>query len=309
MALRKRKGVAAASDAVVVIEGVKAALRLALMRTTGGRTAVQPPIAEREVDPALLEAHKDEVLAVPTRVRSGAGGAPRSAADVLLGGEEGESVEEEHKEYWKGARTGYARPTIASIRVAGDAVVGDPTSTGGKESVQQYLLTRVLTVEDVKRPEDLVARAKGLGKVAEIIWIMRPLLYGAFFLIPSLPWTNPYFAPSPDSPCDAQVWSSTHPPLPPLPRPRVPRLLPPPDLRDAPRRNQSFRADAPQFAERGRARRDEEAREGVLVVPRSGTGLGELDQVSRVLRLPVKSGELIGVRFLQAAIGGGVEEV
>ena len=93
MALRKRKGPATASDAVIVIEGVKAALRLALMRATGGRTAVQPPIAEREVDPAVLEAHKEAILAVPTRIRSGAEGTPRSAADVLLGGEEVELVE------------------------------------------------------------------------------------------------------------------------------------------------------------------------------------------------------------------------
>lgn len=275
MALRKRKGPATASDAVIVIEGVKAALRLALMRATGGRTAVQPPIAEREVDPAVLEAHKEAILAVPTRIRSGAEGTPRSAADVLLGGEEVELVERQ-KEYWEGTRTGYARPTIASIRGAGDAVVGDPTSTGGKESVQQYLLTRVLTVEDVKRPEDLVARAKGLGKVAEIIWILRPLLYGTSSS--SFP-RETLLTFIPNSPRHAQVRSPPHPPVPSLPRFRIPRLLPPPDLRHAPCGNQGLGTDAAEFAERGRARRDEEAREGVLVVPRPGPGLGELDQV------------------------------
>lgn len=194
MGVRKRLGRDKAEKAVVVIEGLKAALRLAIMQTTEGRTGVQPPVPEREFDPSVLDLHRPHVV-----VEDGAekisfdksAATPRSAADVLLGrGEEDVGVavtvgdrkveEEVQQEYWKGARTGYARPTIASIRGPGEAAVGDPTAGGskGKDAVKEFLLSRVLTVEDVKRPQDLVNKARGLKKLAEVIWILRPLLYG-----------------------------------------------------------------------------------------------------------------------------------
>jgi peroxin-16 len=207
MALRKRKGQEAGDQAVLVIESVKAVLRLALLGTTGGRGGVQPPIAEREVDPTLLDLHRPvagSTTPVVPRVLSTEGPPPRSAADVLLGPIGGGVVADEeaaaggaeeemsHRDYWKGPRTGLTRPTIASIRGNAEPMVGDATasSTGGKESVQQYLLTRVLTVEDVRRDQDLVNKTMGLKKLAEIIWIMRPLLYGPS-LSPSPP-TEPH---------------------------------------------------------------------------------------------------------------------
>lgn len=187
MAIRKRIGRDQAEKAVVAIEAIKAALRLAIMRTTKGRTGVNPPIAEREFDPSVLDLHRPHVVGDPPHARISfekSDKSPRSAADVLLGrteehkidglGEDGPGV---HQEYWKGARTGYARPTIASIRGPGEAQVGDATALK-KDSVKDFLMTRVLTVEDVKRPQDLVHKARGTKKLAEVIWILRPLLYG-----------------------------------------------------------------------------------------------------------------------------------
>lgn len=205
MTIKKKKGTEASEKVVVLIEGVKAVLKLALMRVTDGRTGVNPPIAEREVDPNVLELRG--VGKGKAKVQLGAvveAELPRSSADVLLRrrearteegvvGEEGTEEEEGPKEYWTGTRTGVERPTLASLRKEGDPAVGDPTSGvpnglgallgggGGKQdAVRDYLMTRVLTIEDVKRPEDLIDKAKGLGKVAEVIWILRPLVYGTF---------------------------------------------------------------------------------------------------------------------------------
>ncbi|KPV74456.1 uncharacterized protein RHOBADRAFT_37480 [Rhodotorula graminis WP1] len=132
MAARKRKGTAAQEKTVVALEALKALLRLGLMGATSGRTGVQPPVAERQVDPALLELNREKTV---------------------------------EKEFWTGARTGYVRPTLASLR------------QGAGDSAAEYLLSRVLTIEDVKRPQDLVAKAHGVKRLAEVIWILRPLIY------------------------------------------------------------------------------------------------------------------------------------
>lgn len=287
MAIKKRLGRDKADKAVIAIEGLKAVLRLAIMKTTEGRTSVQPPIAEREFDPSVLDLHKPHLVdqAGHTKLSfAPTGPAPRSTADVLLGkdgqrvgGIGGDEAEEEvQQEYWKGARTGYARPTIASLRGARDPALGDATARDGKDSVKEYLLTRVLTVEDVKRPQDLVNKAKGLKRLAEIIWILRPLIYGAFPYSPpsSLPAD---FLATPPSPLHAQMGSPTHPPLPPLPLPRVPRFLPPSILYPATLHGQGVRSHAPSLAQRGREAGDEEEGEGVLVVHAERTRLGELD--------------------------------
>ncbi|BGP41254.1 hypothetical protein JCM10450v2_005294 [Rhodotorula kratochvilovae] len=193
MAARKRRGPHAQEKTIVALEALKALLRLGLMGATSGRTGVQPPVAEREVDPALLELNRDKLARMRRAPAPGPAAArppPQSAADVLLRRAEGASdvevgaadAEAGEKEFWTGARTGYVRPTLASLRQGGDAPVGDAsshfgTATRTKDVGKEYLLSRVLTIEDVKRPEDLVAKARGIKRLAEIIWILRPLIY------------------------------------------------------------------------------------------------------------------------------------
>jgi len=193
MAVRKKKGREGAEKLAIGLEAIKAALKLGLMGATKGRSSVQPPVAEREMDPALLEKERDRMI----RMRKAAAyntsqALPQSAADVMLqridGGKSDAELgmfdaEVEEKEFWTGAKTGYVRPTLASLRPEDDALVGDPTSNFGsgaqvKDLSKEYLSRKVLTIEDVKRPEDLVEKAKGVKKLAEIIWILRPLIYG-----------------------------------------------------------------------------------------------------------------------------------
>ncbi|GAA5902052.1 hypothetical protein JCM5296_007564 [Sporobolomyces johnsonii] len=189
MAVRKRKGRDGAEKAVIALEAIKAALRLGLMGATKGRPGVQPPVAEREVDPAVLESNRERLLRM-RKVAAGANTLPRSTADIMMqrldGGNDAElgllDGEVEEKDFWTGAKTGYVRPTLASLRKDGDAPVGDPTShfnTGArtKDVGKEYLMSKTLTIEDVKRPQDLVEKAKGVKKLAEVIWILRPLIY------------------------------------------------------------------------------------------------------------------------------------
>ncbi|GAA5889494.1 hypothetical protein JCM6882_007050 [Rhodosporidiobolus microsporus] len=211
MAVKKRKGAKSAEKTVIALEAIKAVLRLGLMGATKGRTGVQPPVAEREMDPAMLEMNRERLVKIQrgaagqSASSTAAAGAttlppPRSAADVLLRRTEGAlgdaemgfvagqaAVEGEgDKDFWTGSRTGYVRPTLASLRKEGDAALGDASSAAAspfgmgartKDVGKEYLLSRVLTVEDVKRPEDLVSKAKGIKKIAEVIWILRPLIY------------------------------------------------------------------------------------------------------------------------------------
>ena len=232
MAARKRKGAAAQQKTVVALEALKALLRLGLMRATSGRTGVQPPVAERQVDPALLELNREKVARMRRAPAAAQGEGvtavppPRSAADVLLRREEGAhetavgqaEAETVEKEFWTGARTGYVRPTLASLRQgAGDSAAvggGFGAPKKGKDVGKEYLLSRVLTIEDVKRPQDLVAKAHGVKRLAEVIWILRPLIYGAFesrFSTSSLSHELTQPLPLQSSPC-ASTASATHSP-------------------------------------------------------------------------------------------------
>ncbi len=203
MAVTKRGGGRdKAEKTVIAIEAIKAVLRLGLMGATKGRTGVQPPVAEREMDPALLAMNQERLAKMQraaTKLHHGteatAAPPPHSAADVLLKQSHGETslqvgmakVEterEDEPEFWTGPRTGYVRPTLASLRRNGNATpLGDATLTltspyMAKDVGKEYLMSRVLTVEDVRKPEDLVSKAKGIKKLAEIIYILRPLIYG-----------------------------------------------------------------------------------------------------------------------------------
>ena len=54
-----------------------------------------------------------------------------------------------------------------------------------EKDVNDYLLSRTLTPNDVRQPQDLVRPLRGrMGNIAELIWILRPLLYGEYHSTP-----------------------------------------------------------------------------------------------------------------------------
>ncbi|WFD32201.1 hypothetical protein MSPP1_003244 [Malassezia sp. CBS 17886] len=144
MIARRRLGKQRAWDVVVAIETVKALMRLSLVRASQERPIIQPPLPQREVDPAILDSR-----------RSATPGTPASLT-------------------WRGRRTGLARRSIATlVPRPGDAGAGE----AGKD-VYEYMLSRTLTEQDVSPPPVLVRQFPALlGRVAETLWIVRPLLY------------------------------------------------------------------------------------------------------------------------------------
>ncbi|PWN50798.1 peroxisome membrane protein [Violaceomyces palustris] len=246
MVARRKLGRKRAWDVVVSIEAVKAALRISLVQLSQNRPIIQPPIPEREVDPAVLE--EDRIKRMETLKDATA-----------------PTVNKVPKAHWTGSRTGYTRPTLASLRPGLDQddgnsperdhqlateaqqtsaergtaqkplplrtlhlnqggsgsdsddtlvdstrlnasgtltspvlqQVGGTTTTATTISsadfppkqtkprepwtdkqVNDYLLSRTLKVNDVRKPEDLVRTLRGSnGKVAEYLWILRPLIY------------------------------------------------------------------------------------------------------------------------------------
>lgn len=71
--------------------------------------------------------------------------------------------------------------SMASSAFDSDSSDSDETLVDSftEKDVNDYLLSRTLTPNDVRQPQDLVRPLRGrMGKVAELIWILRPLLYG-----------------------------------------------------------------------------------------------------------------------------------
>lgn len=188
MAGKKYKGEAGRWRVVIGLESLKAVLRLLLLRLTSQRTVLQPSIPEREVDPAVLAASlstspqskkstSSSIFSLddpvkPSSTSSGTGSSPDT---------------------WRAPRTGFEIPTISSIREtygssgsSGSGLgLGSSASAGSdgfglmrvESEIQAFLQKKVLSVDSVRKPFDLVRRRRGLGVLAEVVWILRPLVY------------------------------------------------------------------------------------------------------------------------------------
>jgi len=156
MAGKKYRGERGRWRVVIGLESVKAILRLILLRLTASRTILQPSIPEREVDPSVLA----EAEASKSSSASSHSTKPSAASDLT----------------WKATRTGIEIPTISSLRSS----VQDG-ATGGvlriESEINSFLQKKVLTLDNVRKPYDLVRKRRGLGLIAEVVWILRPLIY------------------------------------------------------------------------------------------------------------------------------------
>jgi len=138
----KRRGEAVRWRVVVALEGVKAVCRLLLLRLTRSRPLVSPPLPEREVE---------------VRQESDGGAWDGMDMDALPsegGGEAGGGVG------WTMPRTGLSLPTLLEA-----------------SDVSAFLLSKVLTADDIKPAKALLHRVTGQGQVAEVMYILRPVVY------------------------------------------------------------------------------------------------------------------------------------
>ncbi|KAE8454406.1 hypothetical protein EG329_000028 [Mollisiaceae sp. DMI_Dod_QoI] len=142
----KRKGEKIRWRVVVIIEIVKAVCRFLLLRITNSRPLVTPALPEREVIPEE-NAEEEEEFDDEGYVGSEASG-PGSGGRRI-----------EPKEY-KMKRTGLSLPVLPNPR-----------------DISSYLLSRVLTADDIKAPSALLNKVNGSAQLAEILHILQPVIY------------------------------------------------------------------------------------------------------------------------------------
>lgn len=133
----KRKGQKVRWRVVVILEIIKAVCRLCLLRITNSRPLVTPPLPEREVIPDNASQEDEEY--------SGEGFP--------------EERPREPKEY-KMKRTGLSLPTLPN-----------------PSDISSYLLSKVLTADDIKAPNTLLNKVNGSAQLAEWLHILQPVIY------------------------------------------------------------------------------------------------------------------------------------
>ena len=140
----KRAGEKMRWRVVVVLETVKAVLRLCMGRVSGGRpvigTGVGDDRQERRAD--------NEAASTPGVGWDGIGDGPPLETE------------------WKMPRTGMRLPPM-------------PSNSGiGGESISDFLGKRVISADEIKSAKRLVRQiATVQGQVAELMWILRPVVY------------------------------------------------------------------------------------------------------------------------------------
>ncbi|RMZ75111.1 hypothetical protein DV737_g5435, partial [Chaetothyriales sp. CBS 132003] len=169
MVAKRRGGERSRWRAVVFLEALKAACRLILLHLTGCRPLTSPPLPVREdfapqvVDPDSSEEFSEEELRMASEADEfdskgvfGNGGVPTPPLS------ESEKIPAANPaEPFSMPRTGMTLPTL-------------PTP----DTISSYLLSHVLTADDVKPAKQLLHRLTTIqGQAAEIIYILRPLIY------------------------------------------------------------------------------------------------------------------------------------
>lgn len=149
----RRRGEKSRWRAVVIIEFAKAVCRLLLLRLTNSRPLVSPPLPERETDPRAAEAEKEE--------SSDGGGGDWNGMETPPNLEEAASSSSYSADIsWTMPRTGLTLPSLPDAK-----------------DISNYLISKVLTADDVKAPATLLHRVSGQGQFAEILYILRPVIY------------------------------------------------------------------------------------------------------------------------------------
>ena len=155
MGVLKKWGKQAQWKWIAILETIKVALRLSLFKLTSNRMIMYPHHLQRDVDPASLERNRQSA-SVPER--------------------------------WTGERSGVEMPLMQStIEFDNNAKAQQQQQQqrqgGGRQGVRKfadvtdYLMSKVLTPEKLRRPDQMVHIMNAIGKSGEILYILRPLLY------------------------------------------------------------------------------------------------------------------------------------
>lgn len=181
----KRRGEAVRWRLVVLIEAIKAFCRLLLLKITRSRPLVTPALPEREKvdEPAAEEEDDRKALAemMGEEELKGQNGDANGSADAALAKHDGangngnghlakangnghppqaNAPSSDGNKEWPMPRTGLSLPTLP---LRGD--------------ISNYLLTRVLTADDIKPATKLLYTLYGSAHTAEVLHILSPLIY------------------------------------------------------------------------------------------------------------------------------------
>jgi len=144
----KRRGEKTRWRIVVTVESVKALCRILMLRLTNSRPLLSPPMPQREVDPKTLE--ESATIGEPsTENKESSTASERMSSSV---------ASDDAK--WTMPRTGLSLPSL-------------PQSS----DISSYLLSKVMTPDDIKPAKALLHRVSGKGELAEILYILRPVIY------------------------------------------------------------------------------------------------------------------------------------
>ncbi|KAM7193325.1 peroxisomal membrane protein PEX16 [Rhypophila sp. PSN 637] len=165
----KRRGEKSRWRVVILLEAIKAFCRLLLLRITRSRPIVTPVLPERPPIPdepspeeeeqaelrVMMEEEDDAID--QARANGHANGQQKQITNgngAVKGGEIGPNGE------WVMPRTGMCLP---SLPAPGD--------------ISGYLLSKVLTADDIKPATKLMNRLQGSAQLAEVLHILAPLIY------------------------------------------------------------------------------------------------------------------------------------
>lgn len=165
---------------ILYIEAIKALLRIGMLASTKGRTVLDCPIPERDVDPERIikdeegnikilnenELREYQQLQQQKQQLYAGINSSGSANDILSNTE---AAEKKFKEgnWWRMPRRGIGLPNQSNF------------------DIDEYLSKKVLTVDDVRGPEGLVHKLNALGLSAEVLYILRPLIYATLVYLSS----------------------------------------------------------------------------------------------------------------------------
>ncbi|KAJ0339997.1 hypothetical protein COL922a_003828 [Colletotrichum nupharicola] len=149
MAAKRRGGERSRWRVIVLLEAIKAICRLLLLRVTRARPIVTPVLPEREPIPEEPESEED------TGLKELMGESANGHAS-----EAGDEAPKPHEKDWPMPRTGMSLPSLPN---AGD--------------ISGYLLSKVLTADDVKPAAKLLNQLRGSAQAAEVLHILAPFVY------------------------------------------------------------------------------------------------------------------------------------
>jgi peroxin-16 len=108
----------------------------------------------------------------------------RDVDPAMLGHQSSSAPQPVEAKTWIGKKTGLRHPFMqATIDLNGAAkqAANGFTIDQKYNDVTEYLMSKVLTPEKLRKPEDTVSVLNGLGKLGEMLYILRPLIYGKLF--------------------------------------------------------------------------------------------------------------------------------